>query len=132
MQRYIKIYICYLEQGYNYQSSCIFNQAFLKFPRNNAIFVSRYNITPKNKNKMENKKSECSIKYATRHVGEDTGKSITSSDDASHKKIHKTDDADSDRILCQAHGCSIRNKEQLEQSEICGCFSCCRIFRRQK
>ena len=86
---------------------------FLKFP---------------NKNKMENKKSECSIKYTTRHVGEDTGKSITSSDDASHKKIHKTDGAYSDRILCQAHDCSIRNKEQLEQSKICGCFSCCRIF----
>ena len=73
MQRYIKIYICYLEQGYNYQSSCIFNQAFLKFPRNNAIFVSRYNITPKNKNKMENKKSECSIKYTTRMVPTVTG-----------------------------------------------------------
>ena len=101
---------------------------FLKFPNNNAIFVSRYNITPKNKNKMENKKSECSIKYTTRHVGEDTGKCITSSDDASHKKIHKTDGADSDRILCLAHDCSIRNKEQLEQSKICGCFSCCRIF----
>lgn len=128
MQIYKKIYICYLEQGYNYQSSCIFNQAFLKFPNNNAIFVSRYNITPKNKNKMDNKKSECSIKYTTRHVGEDTGKCITSSDDASHKKIHKTDGVDSDRILCQAHDCSIRNKEQLEQSGICGCFSCCRIF----
>ena len=77
---------------------------------------------------MEDKKSECSIKYTTRHVGEDTGKSITSSDDASHKKIHKTDGADSDRILCQAHDCSIRNKEQLEQSKVCGCFSCCSIF----
>lgn len=97
---------------------------FLKFPHNNAIFVSRYNI---NKSKMKNKKSECSIKY-TRHVGEDTGKSTTNSDDTTQKKIHKTDGADSDRILCQAHDRSIRNKEQLEQSKICGCFSCCRIF----
>lgn len=39
------MYICYLEQGYNYQSSCIFSQAFLNFPHNNTIFVSRYNIT---------------------------------------------------------------------------------------
>ena len=69
----------------------------MKFPNNNAIFVSRYNI---NKNKMENKKSECSIKHTTRHVGDDTGKSTTSSDDANHKKIHKTDGVDSDRILC--------------------------------
>ena len=26
------------------------------------------------------------------------------------------------------NGCSIRNKEQLEKSEKCGCFSCCEIF----
>ena len=33
-----------------------------------------------------------------------------------------------DRILRQAHDCSIRNKRQLEQSKLCGCFSCCEIF----
>ena len=33
-----------------------------------------------------------------------------------------------DRTLRQAHDCSIRNKKQLEQSKICGCFSCCEIF----
>lgn len=27
-----------------------------------------------------------------------------------------------------AHDCSFKNKEQIEQSKICGCFSCCRIF----
>lgn len=27
-----------------------------------------------------------------------------------------------------AHKCSFKNKEQIEQSEMCGCFSCCRIF----
>ena len=30
--------------------------------------------------------------------------------------------------LRQAHDCSIRNKRQLEQSKLCGCFSCCEIF----
>lgn len=33
-----------------------------------------------------------------------------------------------DSILRQAHDCSFRNKRQLEQSKICGCFSCCEIF----
>ena len=33
-----------------------------------------------------------------------------------------------DKIFCQAHECSIRNKEQIEKSEKCGCFSCCEIF----
>lgn len=31
-------------------------------------------------------------------------------------------------VFRQAHDCSIRNKQQLEQSKICGCFSCCEIF----
>ena len=53
---------------------------------------------------------------------------ITNCDGTRHKKIHKMDGPDSDRILRQAHARSIRNKEQLEQSKICGCFSCCRIF----
>ena len=30
--------------------------------------------------------------------------------------------------LRQAHDCSFRNKKQLEQSKLCGCFSCCEIF----
>ena len=33
-----------------------------------------------------------------------------------------------DRIYKQAHDCSIRNKEQLEKSEKCGCFNCGEIF----
>ncbi len=33
-----------------------------------------------------------------------------------------------DRIYKQAHDCSIRNKEQLEKSEKCGCFNCGKIF----
>ena len=33
-----------------------------------------------------------------------------------------------DRIYKQAHDCSIRNKEQLEKSEKCGCFYCGEIF----
>ncbi len=33
-----------------------------------------------------------------------------------------------DKIFCQAHECSICNKEQIEKSEKCGCFSCCEIF----
>lgn len=132
MQRYIKIYICYLEQGYNYQSSCIFNQAFLKFPRNNAIFVSRYNITPKNKNKMENKKSECSIKYTTRHVGEDTGKSITSSDDASHKKIHKTDGADSDRILARPMAAASGTRSSWSNLRFAAASAAAGFSRRQR
>ena len=53
---------------------------------------------------------------------------ITNCDGTRHKKIHKMDGPDSDRILRKAHARSIRNKEQVEQSEICGCFSCCRIF----
>lgn len=31
-------------------------------------------------------------------------------------------------IFKQAHDCSFRNKEQIEKSETCGCFSCGRIF----
>ena len=42
------------------------------------------------------------------------------------KKQKKQDEKD--RIYKQAHGCSIRNKEQLERSKKCGCFSCCEIF----
>lgn len=53
---------------------------------------------------------------------------ITNCDGTRHKKIHRMDGPDSDRILRQAHARSIRNKEQVEQSKICGCFSCCRIF----
>ena len=33
-----------------------------------------------------------------------------------------------DRIFRQAHDCSFSNKEQIEKSEKCGCFSCCEIF----
>ena len=33
-----------------------------------------------------------------------------------------------DRRFRQAHDCSIYNKAQLEQSKMCGCFSCCEIF----
>ena len=33
-----------------------------------------------------------------------------------------------DRRFRQAHDCSIHNKAQLEQSKMCGCFSCCEIF----
>ena len=33
-----------------------------------------------------------------------------------------------DKIFCQAHECSIRNKEQIEKSEKCGCFFCGEIF----
>lgn len=29
-----------------------------------------------------------------------------------------------DRIFRQAHDCSFSNKEQIEKSEKCGCFSC--------
>ncbi|MBU9910587.1 cytoplasmic protein [Prevotella copri] len=28
----------------------------------------------------------------------------------------------------QAHDCCFSNKEQIEKSEKCGCFSCCEIF----
>ena len=33
-----------------------------------------------------------------------------------------------DRIFRQAHDCCFSNKEQIEKSEKCGCFSCCEIF----
>lgn len=33
-----------------------------------------------------------------------------------------------DVVYKQAHDCSIRNKEQLEKSEKCGCYNCCKIF----
>lgn len=33
-----------------------------------------------------------------------------------------------DRVFKQAHDYSIRNKEQIEKSEKCGCFSCGAIF----
>ncbi len=35
---------------------------------------------------------------------------------------------DKERVYKEAHRCSIRNKEQLERSEKCGCFFCGRIF----
>ena len=38
------------------------------------------------------------------------------------------EEEEKDRIFRQAHDCSIRNKEQIEKSEKCGCFSCCEIF----
>lgn len=28
----------------------------------------------------------------------------------------------------QVHDCSFKNKPQIEQSKMCGCFSCCKIF----
>ena len=33
-----------------------------------------------------------------------------------------------DKLFKQAHDCSIRNKEQIEKSEQCGCFNCGKIF----
>ena len=33
------------------------------------------------------------------------------------------EEEEKDRIFRQAHDCSIRNKEQIEKSEKCGCFS---------
>lgn len=42
------------------------------------------------------------------------------------KKQREQDEKD--RVFKQAHDCSIRNKEQIEKSEKCGCFSCGAIF----
>ena len=41
------------------------------------------------------------------------------------KRMRKDEKED---VFRQAHDCSIRNKRQLEQSKLCGCFSCCEIF----
>lgn len=41
------------------------------------------------------------------------------------KRMRKDEKED---VFRQAHDCSICNKRQLEQSKICGCFSCCEIF----
>ena len=38
------------------------------------------------------------------------------------------EEEEKDRIFRQAHDCSFSNKEQIEKSEKCGCFSCCEIF----
>ena len=38
------------------------------------------------------------------------------------------EEEEKDRIFRQAHDCSFSNKEQIEKSEKCGCFSCCKIF----
>ena len=38
------------------------------------------------------------------------------------------EEEEKDRIFRQAHDCSFSNKEQIEKSEKCGCFSCCEIY----
>jgi hypothetical protein len=38
------------------------------------------------------------------------------------------EEEEKDRIFRQAHDCCFSNKEQIEKSEKCGCFSCCEIF----
>ncbi len=48
-----------------------------------------------------------------------------------HMKIKKTfykNDDPEEILLRRAHKCSIRNKEQVEKSDKCGCFSCGNIF----
>lgn len=43
-------------------------------------------------------------------------------------EMKQKEQEEKDRIFKQAHDCSIRNKEQIEKSEKCGCFSCGKIF----
>ncbi len=43
------------------------------------------------------------------------------------KTFYKSDDPE-EMLLRRAHKCSIRNKEQVEKSDKCGCFSCGKIF----
>ena len=47
--------------------------------------------------------------------------------DSPRRKAEKKQ-KEKDKIYKQAHDCSIRNKEQLEKSEKCGCFNCGKIF----
>jgi len=47
--------------------------------------------------------------------------------DSPRRKAEKKQ-KEKDKIYKQAHDCSIRNKEQLEKSEKCGCFNCGEIF----
>ena len=52
----------------------------------------------------------------------DNGEGISSRHDSHSRKFID------ELQLKLAHDASFRNREQIEQSKQCGCFSCCRIF----